>query len=363
MKVLYYREPQNGRLGGVNNVARNFCQAIANEVDLTCFPLLDNRSLEYGNRILRITKGFFAGVYDVLHFNWVPTKINGSSLLLEIAKKRALPTILNIHGIVAIEQRRTPMGWGICNDHAFNTYGVLSASKSVDRIVVNSMFMKHLVSEHYRIIPDKITVIPNGINLSRFTNSNIRFELKGDPSVLYVGTFSAIKGTDILIQAVARVRSILPQVKLHLVGYGPSIETENLQKLIDQLHVQDSIVLHGKASSLEVPVYLKSANMCVLPSRFEGFGITFLEALASGTPTIASDIPSFQEIVGHSQSCLFFKSADEFDLAKAIYELTQNKNVGEQISKNASVCVKNFEWMNIAKRYFELYKKLVNDKG
>ena len=96
----------------------------------------------------------------------------------------------------------------------------LSDCNLADRIVVNSEYMRNNVVVWYRVNRNKVVVIPNGVDLKMFAGSNERILLEGDPSVLYVGHFSRLKGVDILIRAIAKLTSELPNIKLHLVGTG-----------------------------------------------------------------------------------------------------------------------------------------------
>ncbi len=150
--------------------------------------------------------------------------------------------------------------------------------------------MRNNVVVWYRLNRDKVAVIPNGVDLKMFTGNNDRILLEGDPSILYVGHFARLKGVDILIQAIAKLRIELPNIKLHLVGRG---DVSHFALLAKKEGIEKHVVFHGWAEHSMLPSYYKSADICVFPSRHEGFGIVILEAMASGIPVIASNIPSF----------------------------------------------------------------------
>jgi phosphatidylinositol alpha-mannosyltransferase len=225
----------------------------------------------------------------------------------------------------------------------------------VDRIVVNSEYMRTNAVTWYGIERDKIEVIPNGVDLRRFTGNDDKPVLDGDPTILYLGLLSSRKGIDVLIQAVAKLQSELPNMKLHLVGGG---QMNDFQLLAKKKGIEKHVVFHGWAAHSMVPRYYKSADICVFPSRHEPFGITILEAMASGTPIIASNIGGFREILSNGKNGILFKSEDADALSKAILILYQDVGLRKKISHNALRTVMEYCWENIAERYVSLYRRL-----
>lgn len=144
----------------------------------------------------------------------------------------------------------------------------------------------------YRVNRDKISVIPNGVDLKKFCECSEKVPLEGDPAILYLGNLTRIKGIDVLFQAIAKLKSELPSIKLHLVGSG---FVNYFQLLVRKNGIEKSVVFHGRVSDFMVPRYYRSADICVFPSRYEPFGIVILEAMASGTPIVASNTGVFEK--------------------------------------------------------------------
>lgn len=167
---------------------------------------------------------FLVNEFDVIHFNITPTWTNGTRMLLKLARLRGTPTILNLHGMIPIEHEFYRYEYSRSRLHLSSgthfLWMILDCCRDVDRIVVNSNSMRADVMDLYGIDDDKIVVIPNGVDLDRFSKCDSRFLLDGDPVILYVGMLSRMKGIPILIEAIDRLRSVLPNVKLHLVGDG-----------------------------------------------------------------------------------------------------------------------------------------------
>ena len=290
--------------------------------------------------------------FDIIHFNFAPTWINGSSMLLKFAKGRGSHTVLNIHGITQLEHKLEPAAGSISYIALLNT---LKSCKVVDRVVVNSEYMRTNVVTWYGINRDKIVVIPNGVDLRRFNACDDKLVLDGDPAILYLGHLTRRKGVDVLIQAIAKLRSELPDMKLHLVGSG---YMNDFQLLAKKKGIEKYVVFHGWAAYSMVPRYYKSADICVFPSRHEGFGIVILEAMASGIPIIASNIGSHREIVSNGKNGILFKPCDADALSKAILAFYQDLDLRKKISHTALKTVVKYSWENIVERYVSLYRCL-----
>ena len=118
------------------------------------------------------------------------------------------------------------------------------------------------------------------------------------------------------------------------------------------------VFFHGWAPDSMVPRYYKSADICVFPSRLEGFGIVILEAMASGIPIIASNTGGIREIISNGKNGMLFKPGDADALSKAILALYQDLDLRKKISQAALKTVTEYNWENIAERYISLYKYL-----
>jgi len=351
LNILYYGESNLAQGGGVNNVAYYLPRVLSNKVNVNYLTGIrsDKDFLElYFNAFSHFIKKEF----DIIHFNTIPAWINGSSMLLRFARLRQTCTVLNIHGIPQLERRAEQLQESVS---FIDWMSILRYSNWADRIVVNSEFMRNNVVAWYGLDRDKVVVIPNGVDLEIFNGSNDRILLEGDPSILYIGHFSRLKGIDILIQAIAKLRSELPNIKLHLVGKGNDRAFAALAK---KEGIEKNVIFHGWAKHSMTPSYYKSADICVFPSRHEGFGIVILEAMASGIPVIASDIPTFREIITDGIDGRLFKPEDADALSKEIVALYQDLQLRKEFSHTAFEKVKRYSWEKIADRYISLYKSL-----
>jgi glycosyltransferase involved in cell wall biosynthesis len=351
LNILYYCEPNLERGGGVNNVAYYLPMALRKKASVTYLPGIRSKD-DFLKIYFNVLDQFVKKKIDIIHFNTNPSWINGSSLLLRFANLRQAHTVLTVHDIPYLEQQVEQ----ISTPFSFHQWSnIMRHSNLADRIVVNSEFMRNNVVTWYRINYDKIVVIPNGVDLKRFDGNNDRLELEGDPSVLCVGHISMRKGVDVLIQAIAKLKSELPNIKLHLVGGGNNRYAATLAKAEG---IEKKVIFHGWAKRSLLPSYYKSADICVFASRHEGFGIVVLEAMASKTPVIASDIPSFREIISNGTDGMLFEPQNVDALSNEVITLYQDQNLRKELSRNAFEKVQKYSWEKIAEKYISLYKYL-----
>ena len=242
----------------------------------------------------------------------------------EFAKINRASGIMNIHGIIQIEYMlydlKTRLFW-------LTSYKGLSSTlrycKIVDKIVTYSEFMRNNIVSWYRVNRDKIAVIPNGVDVRKFGECDSELILEGDPAILYVGALANFKSVDVLVLAISKLQSELPKLKLHLVGPG---DKTALTLLAKKKEVEKLVIFHGNVASEKTPRYYKAADICVFPSRRDSAGITLLEAMASGTPVIASNKGGTPEIISHGKNGLLFEPEDTNALPMAILALYQIQN-------------------------------------
>ncbi|MGA3059741.1 MAG: glycosyltransferase family 4 protein [Candidatus Bathyarchaeia archaeon] len=350
MNILYYIEPKRGE-GGVSNVASYLPKALSRKANVTYFPRIVSKKGILN--IFNVYWKYVLGKFDVIHFNVPPTWINGSYIMLKSARRCGIPTVLNIHGLVQLEHAFDPKVRPISYLQLLN---YSNSSNLVDRIVVNSEYMKKRVAVSYRLNRDKIVVIPNGIDLREFKKNNAKIELDGDPAILSVGLVSFVKGFDILIRSTAMLKHKLPKMKVHFVGQAAK-QYINLAKASG---LEDSIVFHGEVEHSMINRYYASADILVIASRTEGFSLALIEAMASGLPVVASNIGSLSEIISNGTNGILFQNENSVNLSNAIFELHQNPILRRHFSDNGLKTSKKYDWKNIAEKYISLYRELAS---
>ena len=206
------------------------------------------------------------------------------------------------------------------------------------------------------IDPESISVVPNGVDLKEFTVSSRNNSI---PMVVCVARLDhEIKGQDILIEALSIVKGRSILFACRLVGDGPS--RAMLEKMVAELGLIEEVSFTGVRS--DVAAQLSQADLFVLPSRYEGFGIVILEAMASGLPVIVSNIEGPAEVVVDGKSGLHFQSGNARDLADKIESLLANQEMQQRFAAASLLRVRDYSIEVMYEAYLSVYRNAVGSR-
>jgi glycosyltransferase involved in cell wall biosynthesis len=206
---------------------------------------------------------------------------------------------------------------------------------------------------------DKVTIIPNGVDLKQFNEklSKKRGEylLSKGKIILWVGRFVKYKGLEYLIKSMKYV----PEGTLIIIGSG--VLENKLKELTKKENLSKKIQFVGHIDNKELPYFYHKAYVYVLSSitRGENFGISSLEAMSCGTPVIASDLPGVRDLVTDNVG-FRVQPKDSKGIADKINYLFANKTIRERMSKEGVRKAQIYSWDRINKKYFDLYKELLH---
>ena len=195
----------------------------------------------------------------------------------------------------------------------------------------------------------KIEVIYNGIDLKKFTvpTKNNKYLLRKKLNLednkkfaMFVGTQRYIKGLDIAIETMKLLNS--NKVKLNVIGIEDKSKIPNINFL-------------GRLEKSKIIDYYKASDIFIMPSRYEGFAIAALEAMACGLPVIIPDNIGFSEIIQNKINGLKIKNTPE-NFALGIKTILNNKELLKSILKNNKKIIKKFDWKLITNKYIEIYR-------
>lgn len=182
-----------------------------------------------------------------------------------------------------------------------------------DRIVTVSEATKNALLEKYAIPKYKITVIHNAVDTNRFHP----LEIPKEPySLLYVGRIDKRKGLEFLIRSMPLIREQIPDVQLLVGGKGSSLE--KMKSLVRQLNLERNVTFLGFVPDEQLNTRYNQAQCVVVPSIFEGFGITVIEALAAGTRVVGTDVDGIREILNSGEYGRLVPYGDQHALSVAI---------------------------------------------
>jgi len=227
-------------------------------------------------------------------------------------------------------------------------------TRDCHRIIAPTGREKENLILHYGALPEKIGVVPCGVNLEQFkpVSKEIARQYLGfgnDKIILFVGRIDPLKGIDKLIQAIP----YLPNTQgLRLVIIGgdehSQHEIEQLRKLSRDLHIQNSVTFLGLIKHEQLPYFYSAANVCVVPSYYESCGLVALESLACGTPVVATDVGNLKSIIRQGETGYVITDNTPRRLADKIALLLSKPSTDTESALSIQASVSRFSWSNIA---------------
>jgi len=241
---------------------------------------------------------------------------------------------------------------------------VRRTAKKAARIATVSEYSRQDLLDIYKLSPDKVVVTYNGVESSFTPQPSVpneaeavrkRFGVSRD-FLLAVGSLQPRKNLVRLIRAYARLRSEREDFRPQLVIVGRKLWLTS--EIFDEVKRQrwaDDVILTGYVADEDLPALYRAARAFVYPSLFEGFGLPPLEAMASGTPVVTSDVSSLPEITG--DAALLIDPNDERALANALIEIMNNDRLRAELREKGIAQAKKFTWRDAAEKTLRLYQE------
>ena len=307
----------------------------------------------YGRRVYRLLKKTNFN-FDILLDNQ-----SLSSSLLKIQKE--FPLAVTIHHPITKDHK-------LEMDNAKNWKERLSSNRwhnflpmqkrtapKLQNIICVSQSSKEDVIAEFKVKEESITVIPNGIDIETFKpSSDIKtFDFK---VVTTASSDIPLKGLRHLILALPRVLREYPLTRLTVIGKSP--KKSNLNKLIDDLNLEDRITFKSGISEKEIVDIYHDSDIAVIPSLYEGFGFGAGEAMACGVPLISTDSGGLKQVIG--ESALKIKPGSVQQIEESIIKLFNDQEIRYELSRKGRERMEElFDWEIAAKAYVDLFKGLI----
>ena len=322
---------ESGLFDGMYNISTKK-EADSNEKNL--YRDVFNEVEEYKNKAVELSSTV---EFDVIHANdWVTGRA-----AIEIKKRTGKKLVATIH---STEYDRTAgKPWERIEKEE------KALIDNADLVVTVSRRLKEELISLYHTDEKRISVIYNAINRERFNG------IKRDSNrkvVLYVGRLSVQKGIDNLIKAFRIVSEKNDNALLYIIGEGP--ELSNLINLSINLDLSDKVIFLGKVPDSEMETLYSIANVFVMPSVSEPFGIVALEAIASNVPTIVSSQSGVSEVIKNTLKVDFWDTEQMADLILGLINYNEANN---EITKNAYKELDSITWDKAAEKFIEIYNK------
>lgn len=391
------------KTGGMNVYVRDFSKELARrgiQVDVftrsedDCQPTI-RHDLGFGARVIHIKAGPEKPIPVANIVNYLNDFVDG--ILDFAAQEEAIYNIVHSHywlsGLVAEELRRTWIGVPIIQ--MFHTLGhmknrvALSETERVPQariegelqvIAVADKIIAATLAEYaqlhwlYGVDGNKVVTIPPGVDLQRFKPIEKKFAkrqigiLPEHKNILFAGRIEPLKGIDTLLRAISLIYKQAPaaveNVCVSIIGgdpwsEDPDDEITRLQEIGRDLGVMDMVTFLGAKDQDILPDYYAAAEMVVMPSHYESFGMVALEAMAMGTPVIASEVGGLAFLVQDGVNGFHVPSRDPEALAERIYTLLEDDNCRKRLGQQAHQNALRYSWPLIVDRVFKVYSDVV----
>ncbi len=239
--------------------------------------------------------------------------------------------------------------------------------KNCHRIIAATEREKEELIRYYDASPETISVIPCGVNLDLFQpvdkeTARQQLGFNDDSIILFVGRIEPLKGIDRLLVAMTYLQK---RQGLRLVVIGDNDhsqpEVQRLRRLSQKLHIQDSVAFVGTVRQEELPPYYSAADVCVIPSYYESFGLVALESLACGTPVVATKVGGITSVVRQGEAGYVVVDNAPPRLADKIAALLSKPDAGAESAASNRASVARFSWSNIAEAMVDEYRAVLSD--
>jgi D-inositol-3-phosphate glycosyltransferase len=227
----------------------------------------------------------------------------------------------------------------------------------------------------YRADLEKIVIIPPGVDLARFRpisqeEAKQRIGIEAHHrNILFAGRIEPLKGIDTLLHAIHLIQRCVPElvegVCVTIIGGDPWTDTpepemKRLQEMRQILGLGEVVAFVGAKDQDALPDYYAAADMVVMPSHYESFGLVALEAMAMGTPVIASEVGGLAFLVRDNETGFHVPSRDPEALADKIYTLLTDTECRHRLARQARQHAQQYDWARIVEQMLLLYRRVTN---
>lgn len=294
-------------------------------------------------RFTEQVKAIIDDSFDVIHaHDWMTFKAGAAA-----KEKINKPLIVHVHATEFDRTGDNP------NQYVYDIER--EGMHKADKIIAVSNFTKNKIIEHYGIKEEKIEVVHNAVDQDNRLNVTSKVR-RMDKVVLFLGRITLQKGPDYFLYAANKVLEKDPYVKFIIVGSG-DMEPFIIEKAAE-LGIASKVLFTGFLSGQDVDRAYQLADLYVMPSVSEPFGITPLEAIKNDVPVIISKQSGVSEVL---QNCLKVDFWDVDELADKMLAVLRYKSLGESLRENASFELQKFSWGIPAEKCIAVYQNVVGD--
>jgi len=224
-----------------------------------------------------------------------------------------------------------------------------------DYLLCDSASTMKIILRRYHLNPTRCETIPIGVDESQFHPLGLE---RIPNSMFFLGRLDSRKGIDFLIKSIPLVKDQLDDIRLYIGGDG--VLKSYLENFIKKNHLENNVHLLGTLDDSALNEWYNKVSVVIVPSVFEGFGLTAIEAMACGTPVIATDVDALRDVVENGVNGLLVKYNDVWALSEKILYLLKNKSEQSKFSLNGQIKAQTiYNWSNISQDILGIYEYLL----
>jgi N-acetyl-alpha-D-glucosaminyl L-malate synthase BshA len=319
------------------------------EVDIPSYPLFDHPPYTLALTVA-IHNTAVKHNLDILHAHYAFPHATSAWMAKEMLNRDSFHVVTTLHGtdITLVGQ-----------DPSYKPITEFSIQRS-DALTAVSEYLRRETVEHFDVPADLITVVPNFVDLAAYRRDlqpchRSKLSEPGEKIVMHISNFRPVKRVEDVVRVFAGLASRVPS-RLVLVGDGP--DRGRSQQLADELGVTDRVIFLGKQES--VAELLACADLFLLTSSSESFGLVALEAMACGVPVVATRVGGVPEVVPHGQAGWLAEIGDVKAMVEYSVEALSNDALWKSASVAARAAAEQFSADQVVPRYEAVYEEVAS---
>ena len=303
--------------------------------------------------------------YDLIHSHYWVAGLTG----IELSRQWQVPHAVMFHTLGAVKevfQQPEP---------PFRIAGERRVIACADAIIGATSHERAFLIGQYQADASRVQVVPCGIDLENFHPIGVEesrcrvaaalpeLGVLDGPGVLFVGRLEQAKGADLLVQALAQVQTH-PCASLWIVGGDERDEGERarLQALALESGVEHRVKFVNAVDRRQLPDLYRAAAVCAVPSAYESFGLVAVEAMASGTPVVATRVGGLASTITHGKTGLLVGDREPKGFASAIDQLLTDEALRRRMGAAAATEMTVFSWRSVARSILGVYEDLLSER-
>jgi D-inositol-3-phosphate glycosyltransferase len=297
--------------------------------------------------------------YDLIHSHYWLSGLAGKRL----QQWWDVPHVMGFHTLGAVKN-----ALGIGEDEPeLRINAEKELVKDCHRIIASTVKGKEDLISYYDASPETVSVIPCGVNLDLFRPIKREIArgytaLNDESIILFVGRLVPLKGIDNLLKAMTYLER-KQRIKLAVIGGDEhsQAEMQRLKNLSRSLKIDESVIFLGLVKQEMLPFFYSAADLCVVPSYYESFGLVVLESLACGTPVVATKVGGAESVIRHGETGYVVTDNDPCYLADKIARLLSTSNGNREFVGLVRASVTKYSWSNITEAIIAEYRSVLRD--